>query len=117
MVGIASTSETHEIYFKRLGAPMVRNRWTGMSEPLTDEVIELADQDIVCFTPLVACSREGLRLGRGKGCYDRFFAANPQVLRVGVCYSVQVLDSIPTEPHDQKLDYIVSEEEIIKCIY
>ncbi len=83
-----------------------------MYEPMTDEVIDV-ERDIICFTPLIACSRDGSRLGRGRGYYDRFFAEHPHIWRVGVCYSAQILDSIPTEPHDQKLDCVVSEEGIL----
>jgi len=48
------------------------------------------------------------RLGRGGGYYDRFFRSHPNILKLGVCYREQVLDAIPMEGHDVRLDLIVT---------
>jgi len=54
--------------------------------------------------------REGHRLGRGGGYYDRFLAALPETTpRIGVGFEIQMRDSIPTEPHDIRLDAVVTE--------
>ena len=80
----------------------------GLREPDTDQLVDLSQEGILCIIPLVACTRDGKRLGRGRGYYDRFFAKNPHIFKVGVCYSEQVLDALPTEPHDVRLDLVVS---------
>lgn len=64
--------------------------------------------------PGLAFSEQGDRLGRGKGFYDKYLSRYAGV-KIGVCFEVQLVDSIPTEIHDVPLDYIVTEEKIIKC--
>jgi 5-formyltetrahydrofolate cyclo-ligase len=63
----------------------------------------------VALVPGLGFSLNGGRLGYGKGFYDGWLAANPDVQRVGFCFEVQVLTEIPMEAHDQKLDYILTE--------
>jgi len=64
--------------------------------------------------PGLAFSRTGDRLGRGKGFYDKYLS-NYRGVKIGVCFSDQLEDEIPTESHDIVLDYIVTENEIINC--
>ena len=82
----------------------------GISEPRGEKYTGKIDLIIV---PGVAFDREGTRLGFGKGCYDRFLA-DTNVIRVGVCYDLQLTDSLPTEKHDARMDMIVTENEIIR---
>lgn len=57
---------------------------------------------------------QGGRLGYGGGYYDRFFANEaPQAVRIGIAYDLQVVAAVPLEPHDQKLDYLVTETRTI----
>jgi 5-formyltetrahydrofolate cyclo-ligase len=56
-----------------------------------------------------------MRLGLGKGYYDRFFAHHPDVLRVGVVFHVQVSSHpLPADSWDQAMDWIVSEKMILR---
>lgn len=58
---------------------------------------------------------KGGRLGYGGGYYDRFLAQNaPKALRIGLAFEFQVVDLVPTMAHDQPLDYLVTEDRIIK---
>ena len=55
------------------------------------------------LVPGVAFNAAGHRLGRGKGYYDQFFAANPQIVaayKLGIAFPFQIVKEIPTEPHD-----------------
>jgi len=79
----------------------------GLLEPDTEQIIDLAQEEILCITPLVACTADGIRLGRGGGYYDRFFAKYKNIFKVGICYKEQVLEYLPTESHDIKLDRII----------
>jgi len=64
----------------------------------------------IVFIPGLAFTTEGLRLGRGRGFYDRFLAAlPPDILRVGVCFAEQVLADIPSESHDEEVDVVLSQ--------
>ncbi len=65
------------------------------------------------IVPLVAYDGEGWRLGRGGGFYDRTIAelsAAGPVLTVGIAFSAQRVPAVPREPHDRRLDWIVTEE-------
>ena len=67
--------------------------------------------DIV-FTPVLAFDRKGGRLGQGAGCYDRTIAglrALKPVVVIGVAYAGQELPEVPMEPHDERLDAILTE--------
>ncbi len=57
--------------------------------------------------PGVGFDREGNRLGRGKGYYDRFLPLL-HCHTIGICYPFQLVESIPTEPHDIKVNEVIS---------
>jgi len=64
----------------------------------------------IIFVPGLAFTAEGQRLGRGRGFYDRLLAAlPPEILRVGVCFAEQVVPDIPSEPHDEEVDVVLSQ--------
>lgn len=59
--------------------------------------------------PGMAFDAAGHRLGRGRGYYDRFLA-HPHVAdlhTVGLCFDFQLLDAVPTEPHDHPVDDVI----------
>lgn len=59
------------------------------------------------IVPGVAFDKEGNRLGRGKGYYDRLL---PRIKaeKIGICFPFQLVEEIPTEPFDKKMDKIIS---------
>jgi 5-formyltetrahydrofolate cyclo-ligase len=69
------------------------------------------------LVPLAAFDRACHRVGYGKGHFDRAIAAltamHP-VLAIGLAFSAQEVDRVPAEPHDRRLDLIVTEAEIIR---
>ena len=72
---------------------------TGEDFPLERYAeIELA------VVPGMAFDREGRRLGRGRGYYDRLLPRLPRAYKLGVCFPFQVVDAIPCEPHDIRVD-------------
>lgn len=69
---------------------------------------------LICC-PAVAIDWHGNRLGQGKGYYDRFFQSHPTAVRVGVVYQIQVTkDPLPVDSWDQTLDWVVTEEMILR---
>ena len=60
--------------------------------------------------PGLAFGRDGSRLGYGGGFYDQALAETA-ALRVGVAGSWALVDAVPTEPHDARLDAVVTEAE------
>ncbi len=67
----------------------------------------------VILVPGLAFGRNGARLGRGAGFYDRFLSAHPHALRAGIAFSDQVLDSLPEDPHDQRMDILLTDAGMI----
>lgn len=86
----------------------------GVMEPGTDCPVVTPD---ILLAPLVAFDRKGGRLGYGKGFYDRTLANGPgsgAPMTIGVAFAIQEIDSVPLEPHDQLLDAVVTEAEILR---
>lgn len=62
----------------------------------------------VALVPGLAFDKENFRLGRGKGFYDRFFAScGNSLYKIGTGYSFQLVEQVPHEAHDLKLDAII----------
>lgn len=64
----------------------------------------------VAIVPGVAFTADGRRLGQGGGWYDRFLSGlRPDATAIGVCFAVQVVGDLPVEPHDVRVDVVVTE--------
>ena len=71
--------------------------------------IPVADLDLI-LVPGLAFTRDGRRLGRGGGYYDRLLAARaPHTATLGICFDLQFVPDLPCEPHDQRVDAVVTE--------
>lgn len=69
------------------------------------------------LVPLAAFDRRGGRLGYGKGHFDRSLAdlgRHHPVLAIGLAFGAQEVDEVPAEPHDRRLDLVVTESETIR---
>jgi len=82
----------------------------GLRQPAEDAQMAIPD---IILTPLVGFDRRGHRLGQGAGHYDRAFAALPRAWRIGVAWSVQEVDELPSDPWDVPLHAIATEKEWI----
>lgn len=69
----------------------------------------------VALIPGVAFSKSGVRLGYGKGVYDRLFH-NAKALKIGLAYQFQIIDEIPKEEHDLLMDVVVTEDSDLRFI-
>jgi 5-formyltetrahydrofolate cyclo-ligase len=74
--------------------------------------IPLEKFDLV-LVPGVAFDLSGNRLGRGKGFYDQLLAKISGV-KCGVGYDFQLLEKIPAEPHDAKVDFVITPARTMK---
>lgn len=95
----------------RPGGTLIKGPW-GTQQPADDAPSAVPD---LIFCPLVGFDRQGGRIGQGGGHYDRYFAAHPDGLRIGIGWSVQEIDATPCEPTDIALDAILTEQEFILC--
>ena len=83
----------------------------GIWEPdVQKEYLNSIDLVIV---PGVAFDRDKSRLGRGKGYYDRYFI-NKRIVKIGVCFDFQLLESIPIDSFDIKMDKVVTNSFLIE---
>lgn len=75
---------------------------------------ELKDINFDLFiVPLLGFDRHGYRLGYGGGYYDKLLVNNGDGQKIGLAYSFSEIEKVPHEPHDQRLDMIITEKEII----
>lgn len=86
----------------------LNKQFPGYYEPVSN--VEVVPE--IIFVPGVAFDIKGYRLGRGKGHYDRYFAKH-NITRIGVTLSPNLLLSLPNEPHDFKMNYIITEDMIL----
>lgn len=100
------------------GENMVIREYTGkhdlkegafhIMEPIGSLFPEERYQEIdLAIIPGMAFDAKRNRLGRGKGYYDRFLQKIPQVYKIGICFPFQLIDEIPTEETDIKMDAIM----------
>lgn len=86
----------------------------GLREPTGSPAAALAETDLV-LVPGVAFDRRGGRLGRGGGFYDRSLPRGPAAPPVfGVALVLQLVDRVPTEPHDRRVDGVVTEAGVVR---
>lgn len=88
--------------------------YRGVREPREGLARVASPQVGVALVPGVAFAPDGGRVGYGGGHFDRFLGGLGEALRVGVAFSVQVLDAVPVEPHDLRVDMLVTEEGILR---
>ena len=83
----------------------------GIAEPQAGEPCRVEDIDLM-VVPGVAFSVDGVRLGRGKGYYDRYLSRDGfRAYCVGVCYACQLRDDIPAESHDKRVNLVIAGKE------
>lgn len=81
----------------------------GIMEPTAAMPVDASEIDVM-VVPGVAFTRQGARLGRGKGFYDRYLSRQGfRAFTIGICYRCQVVDTLPIEPHDKTCHTIISE--------
>ncbi len=82
----------------------------GLRQPAGDLPVLVPD---VLFMPLVGFTTGGDRLGQGGGFYDRWLAANPATLAIGMAWDIQEVAELPVEDHDMPLAAIVTPTRIL----
>lgn len=86
----------------------------GIREPIFAPARLVPPEEIdLVLVPGLAFTRDGRRLGRGGGFYDRYLASLPAgAMKLGVCFQCQLVESLPLEAHDQPVHAIVTEDGI-----
>ena len=77
----------------------------GILEPNNEATVKVNAP--LAIIPGVAFDKDGNRLGRGKGYYDRLLPNLMPIYKIGVCFPFQILDTIPHSLHDISMDEII----------
>jgi 5-formyltetrahydrofolate cyclo-ligase len=95
------------------GVPWAKGAF-GIFEPDPEHWSQVDDEAVdLALIPGLAFDREGHRLGRGKGFYDRLLARSGfRALRIGIVTERFLLRKIPSEPHDLRMDLVVTESAV-----
>lgn len=98
--------------FRASSPAELRRNPLGFWEPDPSQATAVVPAQLsAILVPGLAFSKtDGSRLGRGAGFYDRFFA-RPDVTarRIGVAFGLQLVDRLPTDPHDEPMHALVTE--------
>lgn len=105
----------HDLSFRDRDVPRELHRF-GMHQPLdAGEVVPIHEIDMF-LVPGLAFGRDGRRLGRGGGHYDRVLArSRPDSPAVGVTVEARVVDLVPEEGHDLRVEWLATERGVIEC--
>ena len=107
-------SQTLMLHTARDISDLLTGKW-GIREPGADAPPVSINEVDFLLMPGVAFDRLGNRLGYGRGYYDKLLStADPALRRVAAAFSCQIVQAVPVGPNDQRIDSIITENEIIK---
>jgi 5-formyltetrahydrofolate cyclo-ligase len=107
------SSKNLELTFYRVADAEALQRGTfGILEPRPDPESRISPSEIqLALIPGLGFDTSGNRLGRGMGYYDRFLGSGEFTgMKIGCCYSCQLVDSLPTDAHDIPVERLLSEK-------
>ncbi len=113
VIGLPRMLPEHQMEVRRYdpNKPLVQVGF-GISEPGVDCPLLSKEEIDLILVPAVCYDRQGYRLGFGGGYYDRWLE-HFTGFRVGLCRKAVLQDKVPTEPHDSRVDRLITEEEIL----
>lgn len=86
----------------------------GLQEPLDDHVETIPD---IVFAPATACDKQGHRIGKGGGFYDKYFAQHPECLAIGVvderCLHSH-FDPSWVKAHDHRMAFVLTQFQLFQ---
>ena len=101
-------------FFRVTSMEQLKAGYQGIPEPVGDTGEFTTDTEktekALLILPGTVFDRNGNRLGYGKGFYDRFVAKHPDMKTVALAFSCQMTEEIPAEPHDIKVQGIITEK-------
>ncbi|OGQ04678.1 MAG: 5-formyltetrahydrofolate cyclo-ligase [Deltaproteobacteria bacterium RIFCSPLOWO2_01_44_7] len=113
----AVNPKTKEIHFYRIkNLNELEPGYAGILEP-KKRAHPLSDINFLnlIVVPGVAFDKKGNRIGFGHGFYDRLLKPY-RGKRIAFAYEFQIVDSLPSQPRDERVDVIVSEERILRIV-
>ena len=112
--GINEPAAKEELSFAQFLRKMAINEYSPAAH--SSNFVDITPHDnptehILILVPGRAFTKDGKRLGRGKGFYDIYLSQLPQIFDIkksGVCFSQQILPDLPTTPDDIMMDFLFS---------
>lgn len=101
------------VFYQTVSVKQLEKGFMGIPEPKENLQLSYkfhADEDTLVILPGVAFDTRGFRLGYGKGYYDKFLSNRRQLSTMALAFACQIVDELPSEKHDIKMDKIVTEE-------
>jgi 5-formyltetrahydrofolate cyclo-ligase len=100
-------------FYRVLSMGQLESGYKGIREPKEVQSLRYwlnKNEDTLIIVPGVAFDTQGYRLGYGKGFYDKYLSNKRQISTIALAFSTQIVDEIPHDSHDIKMDKIVTEE-------
>ena len=89
----------------------------GIYEPVSGKRLKSFSSVAAVIVPGIAFDMKGNRLGFGGGYFDKFLKKLPaRCVKVALAFSLQIVKSVPSEPHDVKMDYIITEKGVFETL-
>lgn len=104
---VPSISDEGSMEFHKVTWKLLTESFLGLT---LKETFPLAKPSVL-IVPGLAFTKEGARLGRGKGYYDRYLEAN-DAFKIGICCEWQVVEEINVDGHDIFMDAVVTDQNI-----
>lgn len=88
---------------------LLKNGKYGILEPLDTNPVDFLNKKSLFLVPGRAFTKNGKRLGRGKGFYDKYFSSQNlmNVIKIGICFDFQIFDDVPVDKNDILMDKII----------
>lgn len=105
-----------EVELIRIDVPAHRRQatWKLDDAHLASAPIVPPERVDLFLVPGLAFTAQGARLGRGGGFYDRLLPRrSARSTALGICFALQVVEAVPREPHDQRVDGIITEDGLL----
>ena len=123
---VNDSSKQLDLYWVRdLQQDVAPGKW-GIPEPVIERCEKVAALDKLDFIllPGVAFGRDGSRLGYGGGFYDKLLermdnvnrSVNKRTTLAAATFSMQLVEGIPQETTDRKVEWLFTENEVIDCV-
>jgi 5-formyltetrahydrofolate cyclo-ligase len=120
ILGLPRVESDNDLRFYRveeddLKHNLIASPFFGVKEPNLPKSRSIESIDTL-IVPGIVFDRKGSRIGYGFGYYDKYMAKNRYKKSIGLGYDFQIFDCIPSmHSYDQKIDIIVSENEVLFC--
>lgn len=122
-IAVPKVEGTELLFYRIIDMTQLVSGYRGILEPDVGRAKLISEAELqeyvagqaILFVPGCAFDRRGGRMGYGGGFYDRFISRYPNLLKVAFSYEEQIVERVPAQEHDRRVDLIITEKEIIRA--